>query len=106
MATWHLTILPRTSNRKPLIWSSTLTKPAVANLLATAVFVKVDDQISGFRLEVRGRIVKCQVAILSDTGKSNINRRRTHGLAHTAGNFRGIAVAVQEVILHNPRFRY
>src|SRR5260370_16675580 len=62
-------------------------EPSLANLLATADFVKVDDQISGFRLEVRGRLVNSQVAILPPTPTTNLNLRPTHHLAHTPAHF-------------------
>src|SRR6266550_2264415 len=77
-------------------------EPSLANLLATAGFIELDDEIWIRRLEIRRRIVEREMTILPDTDKSDINRRRLQGRTNAADNFTGITAAIKQVILCNP----
>src|ERR1700694_825713 len=77
-------------------------EPSLANLLATAGFIKVDDEIRCLCLEIRRRIVERQMTILPDTDKSDINRLQSQGRANATDNFIEIIVAVKQVILRDP----
>jgi len=44
-------------------------------------FVKIDDQVRLFGLEISGRIIKREMAVLTNTNEGNIDGRRDHGFA-------------------------
>src|SRR5437773_9188742 len=77
-------------------------KPALSDLLAQASFIEFDDEVGLFCLEIRRRIVKRQMPVLSDADESNVRGRRSQSFANAADNFSRITVAVKQVILRNP----
>jgi hypothetical protein len=64
--------LPDAHRNCPRRHGRQIRKPAFAQLLAPAGFIEFDDLIGGIGLEVGGRIVEGQMAVLADPGKAHI----------------------------------
>jgi len=50
-------------------------KPALSDLLAQASVIELDDEVRLFCLEIRRRIVKREMPVLSDADESNVHGR-------------------------------
>jgi hypothetical protein len=53
----------------------------LSDVLEPTGFVKIDDQVRLFGLEISGRIIKREMAVLTNTNEGNIDGRRDHGFA-------------------------
>ena len=49
------------------------TEPSFVHLLLPTSFVEFDYEVRLFRLEIRGRVVECQVTILSNARKNDVD---------------------------------
>ena len=78
--------------------SSMRGEPALADLLAPAGLVERDDEVGLLGVEIGGRIVEGEVAVLADADERDVDRRRTRSPADLVGDLPRLVLAVEEVV--------
>src|SRR5207245_7917523 len=70
-------------------------EPALADLLPPARFVQGHDEVRGVGLEIGGRIVEGEVAVLADADERDVDRRGCELASDLAGDARRVVLAVE-----------
>src|SRR5262249_61661160 len=79
-------------------------EPPLADLRTAARLIEVHDQIGFLRLEVRRRVVECQMAVLADTDERHVDGGSEKRRRVVAEDCVQIGVAVEEVKADDPGF--
>src|SRR4029077_4741891 len=73
-------------------------KPSLIHLLPPASFVELHDNVWFLGREIRWRIVKCQMAVFTDSHKSDVNPAGNQFMANSLCDLLRIALSIQKVV--------